>query len=172
MEPRLLYQASFVFQPVWLLLAVLFAVFLTVAICFAVKVRKSKEDEKKKKTRIYGGMVIGIIGTVFLLFSMAIVIPDQIGMYQATVVKYQNGEYEIAEGYVENFHPMPWGGHDQESFQLDGVEFSYSDYTVQFGYHNARSHGGVITGDGQHLRIGYTNYGWLGNVIVYIEELP
>ena len=27
-------------------------------------------------------------------------------------------------------------------------------------------------GDGQHLRIGYTAYSWLGNVIVYMEELP
>ena len=31
--------------------------------------------------------------------------------------------------------------------------FAYGDYSVQFGYHTSRAHGGVITGDGQHLRI-------------------
>ncbi len=37
------------------------------------------------------------------------------------------------------------------------------------GYHNAKSHGGVIKGDGQYLKIGYVYYG-NENIIVYIEE--
>ncbi len=39
------------------------------------------------------------------------------------------------------------------------------------GYHNAKSHGGVIKGDGQYLKIGYVYYG-NENIIVYIEEYP
>ena len=67
---------------------------------------------------------------------------------------------------------MPYGGHKQESFDINGVSFSYSDFSVQPGYHNAKSHGGVITGNGQHLKIGYVYYNSAeGNVIVYIEKL-
>ena len=52
--------------------------------------------------------------------------------------------------------------------------FSYSDYEIQQGYHNAKSHGGVISGDGQYLKIGYVQpypFSRNDNVIVYIEEL-
>lgn len=79
---------------------------------------------------------------------------------------------------MESFHPMPETGHDTEHFEINGVYFEYSDFTVQQGYHNARSLGGVITGDGQHLRIGFitmdstTGNQMLDNVIVYIEDLP
>lgn len=114
--------------------------------------------------------ISAIIG-VFILVEQA----DQ---YNKIVVAYQDGDYQIVEGYVENFHPMPASGHDTEHFEIDGVYFEYSDFTVQQGYHNARSRGGVITGDGQHLRIGYitmdsaTGNQMLDNVIVYIEALP
>lgn len=93
-------------------------------------------------------------------------------MYLKTVGAYQRGQYEIAEGYVENFDPMPYGGHANESFEINGVHFEYSDYSKRPGYGNTKSHGGVITGDGQYLKIGYVYYNsTYGNIIVYIEEL-
>lgn len=86
---------------------------------------------------------------------------------------YSSGNYQTVEGYVENFDPMPAEGHKQESFDVNGVHFSYSDYLIQPGYRNARSKGGVISGNGQHLKIGYLWYNEAyGNIIVYIEELP
>lgn len=66
---------------------------------------------------------------------------------------------------------MPYSGHKQESFEVNGVRFEYSDFEVTIGYHNAKSHGGVIKEDGQYLKIGYVNY-WSINHIVYIEEFP
>ena len=118
---------------------------------------------------------------IFITVSAAIsalMVAEQVDQYNKIVVAYQQGDYLIVEGYVENFHPMPKEGHDTEEFDLNGVHFEYSDFTVQQGYHNALSRGGVITGDGQHLRIGYivmesaTGNQMLENVIVYIEELP
>ena len=89
-------------------------------------------------------------------------------MYKETIVAYQNGDYQIAEGYVEKFDPMPYSGHSRECFEINNVKFEYSDYTLTIGYHNAKSHGGVIKGDGQHLKIGYVRYGsGHRNVIVY-----
>ena len=39
------------------------------------------------------------------------------------------------------------------------------------GYHNTKSHGGVIRDNGQYLKIGYIQYN-NENIIVYIEEFP
>ena len=163
MEPRVLYEATFQFQIIWLLILIL-------PIAFAFGYFWIKEHAQASGKKVY--KIIPVVGIVFSLVTICLVVPNQIKMYQATVGAYQRGEYQTVEGYVENFHPMPAEGHDQESFMINGVRFEYSDYTVQFGYHNAKSHGGVITGNGQHLRIGYTQFDWLGNVIVYIEELP
>lgn len=93
-----------------------------------------------------------------------------IDMYKKTAIAYRNGDYHIVEGYVENFDPMPRGGHKYETFEINGVKFGYSDYTLMIGYHNTKSHGGVITCNGQYFKIGYVCYG-NENIIVYIEEL-
>lgn len=111
---------------------------------------------------------------VFVLVLALVTTSFQINMYNKTVGAYRKGDYKIAEGYVENFVPMPYEGRgNEESFEINGVKFSYSDYSIQSGYHNSKSHGGVIQGNGQHLRIGYVYYNEIyGNVIVYIEQLP
>lgn len=108
----------------------------------------------------------------FLLAVCILMYQSQWDMYTTVTNAYENGDYQTVEGYVENFHPMPPEGHDVEFFDIDGVHFSYSDATVMTGYHNAKINGGVITGDGQHLKIGYIYYNELyGNIIVYIEEV-
>lgn len=92
-------------------------------------------------------------------------------MYRKTVIAYRNDDYQIVEGYVVNFDPMPYGGHKDETFEINGVKFGYSDYTIMIGYHNTKSHGGVIRDNGQYLKIGYIQYN-NENIIVYIEEFP
>ena len=66
-------------------------------------------------------------------------------------------EIYVVEGYVENYHPMPYEGHDTEHFEIDGVYFEYSDYTIMNGYNISASHGGVVTNNGQYLKIKYIN---------------
>ncbi len=161
MEPQILFEAGFTFQKAWSILLLLLILIPTIAVRF---VRQRKRDAKL-------AVLMCAISMVFLLAVLALVIPDQIRMYQSTVGAYQRGDYQIAEGTVEQFRPAQEYG-EEESFTLGGVEFSYRDSVVQFGYHQTRAEGGVITGDGQQLRIGYTRYGRLGNVIVYIEQLP
>lgn len=108
----------------------------------------------------------------FLFLVCILVYKFHWDMYTTVTDAYENGDYQTVEGYVENFHPMPPEGHDTESFDIDGVHFSYSDARVITGYHNAKVNGGVITGDGQHLKIGYIYYNEsYGNIIVYIEEI-
>jgi len=110
---------------------------------------------------------------LFLLFLSVVVFIFQFNMYNKTVGSYNRGEYQTVEGYVENFHPMPPDGKRHETFDINGVEFAYSDYNLHPGYNNSKHHGGVITGNGQHLKIKYVYFNEIyGNIIVYIEEIP
>ncbi len=114
-------------------------------------------------------VVSGICFCFLLLFNI-IKLTSSLDMHKKIAEQYEVGNYEIIDGVVENFVPMPYEGHGNESFEINGVKFSYSDYTNICGYNNAKSHGGVIEGNGQHLKIGYISYNEM-NVIVYIEQL-
>lgn len=88
------------------------------------------------------------------------------GGYRDLVEDYQTGNFEIAEGFVNNFVPMPKGGKPYESFTVDGVSFTYSDYNIVPGFNNTRSHGGPIE-EGIFVRVYY-----IGNSIIRLEVEP
>ena len=77
----------------------------------------------------------------------------------------KDGNIAVAEGWVENFIPMPYTGHAQERFSVCGVPFSYSDYGVTAGFNNTSSHGGPIR-EGLWVRITH-----LGNSIARLEAV-
>ncbi len=64
----------------------------------------------------------------------------------------QNGSTEIVAGKVEQFVPMPYEGHAQETFIVSGHYFSYSDYDQTKGFNQSQSHGGPIR-EGLQVRI-------------------
>lgn len=76
---------------------------------------------------------------------------------------FNSGNFNIVEGTVENFDPMPASGHKLESFTVKGVKFEYSDFRVTPGFNNARSRGGPII-EGLPVKISYT-----GNTILKLE---
>lgn len=116
--------------------------------------------------------VISGICLCFLVVYNVIDIASSLDMHKKIAEEYEKGNYEIIDGVVENFVPMPYEGKSKESFEINGVKFSYSDSIEICGYNNAKSHGGVIEGNGQHLKIGYIYYdSSYGNIIVYIEQL-
>ena len=88
-----------------------------------------------------------LIGTVFVLISSLFVfiffVPQLVAPSRARKIMNE-GKYLIVEGEPANYHPMPPEGHDEESFDIQGIHFHYSDYSGDFGYHNAASKGGVI----------------------------
>jgi hypothetical protein len=73
------------------------------------------------------------------------------------------GKCEVVEGLVEQFDPMPYEGHKDESFVVAGHRFHYSDYEVSAGFNQSASHGGPIR-EGSHVRIRCT-----GNRIARLE---
>ena len=83
--------------------------------------------------------------------------------YHSTATALSVGRFAIVEGPVTDFVPMPYAGHSDESFVVGGRRFSYSDFVVTSGFHNAASHGGPIR-EGLYVRVTY-----LGNLILRLE---
>lgn len=80
-----------------------------------------------------------------------------------------SGKYQVLEGPVENFHPMPDDGGSEESFSIAGHSFSYSDdepAKTTTCFNQTRLHGGPIHPD-LKLRVRFVD-----NCILEIEALP
>lgn len=69
----------------------------------------------------------------------------------------------MVQGYVTNFRPMPYEGHQDECFSVQSETFCYSDYGITAGFNNSASHGGPIR-EGLPVRVSY-----VGNTIVRLE---
>lgn len=161
---EVLYEVSYQFEP---------HVLIPLAMLIGIPIFAKTEEKRNGKAASKGTKAVLAVVWCFV-FAIAVWVGKyQIDLYNTVIGAYKSGEYRIVVGYVENFDPMPPEGHKEESFDISGVHFSYSDYTVMTGYNNAKSKGGVITGDGQYLKIGYVYYDVAHeNIIVYIEELP
>ena len=113
-----------------------------------------------------------LLGIIFVALCAIFILQHFLKMYRTVIVPYANGQYEIVEGYVQNFIPMPPEGKSREMFDIGNVHFEYSDNLIVLGYNKTKPNGGVIRGNGQYLKVGYVyfneNY---GNIIVYIEEI-
>jgi hypothetical protein len=106
-------------------------------------------------------VVVAYVAMVFMAMTLS---PAGVSdMYARARNSYVKGDYSIAEGTVANFHPMPYSGHPNETFSINGVEFSYSDYIVVPCFNNTASHGGPLR-DGLRVRIAYS-----GNCILKLE---
>jgi hypothetical protein len=83
----------------------------------------------------------------------------------------------LVEGVVEDFHPAPYEGHQDESFSVGGVRFAYSDYAITGGFRQSSSHGGPIR-QGLVVRIRYIPRGSTDlsgrptNLIVKLDTCP
>jgi len=107
-----------------------------------------------------------IFSWFFLLFSLlwtGAVFGTTFQEYETVKAVFGAGRYSVAEGPVTNFVPMPYTGHAEESFTVNGHRFSYSDYVVTQGFNNTASHGGPIR-EGLYVRITY-----YGNLILRLE---
>ena len=121
------------------------------------------KNETIKNINIIRKWFILVGSIVLVIIASYLVLSSEI----KPLIKYKTNNYEIVEGYVENFI----NNHDgkREEFTINGIKFSYWNKHGS-GYDKTQKDGGVIEGNGQHLKIGYY---WEGsqNEIVYIEEL-
>ena len=120
-------------------------------------------------------MVVGIgiikffekfFGYLFFGFAVlwTLVVGLKISSAQSLIKEYYgNGNFEVVEGFVENFKPMPSDGGKQESFTVNGIRFKYADYVKTPGFNNAASRGGPIR-EGLQVKISY-----IDNTILKLE---
>ncbi|MEZ8149604.1 hypothetical protein AB6E95_02305 [Vibrio splendidus] len=111
---------------------------------------------------------IGMVFKILLIFSVlwtALSGGSLIIQLYSLLSDYGQGEYDVVEGSVENFNPMPYGGHQQESFTVEGVKFSYSDFSISPDFNNTKSHGGPIR-KGLRVRVSH-----IDNVILKLEVM-
>ncbi len=144
----------------------------------AIHLVKSKNSGKNRsKSDLFGDVLFKVVGFVFGPFCIlifAISVYDTILTHIDYTERLSSDNVYVVEGYVENYHPMPFEGHDTEHFEINGVYFSYSDYALMNGYHNSASYGGVVTANGQYLKIKYVVndiYNGTENIILYIAEI-
>ncbi|WP_119268584.1 hypothetical protein [Taklimakanibacter deserti] len=83
--------------------------------------------------------------------------------YRSIRYALATGQYETVKGKVTDFIPMPHRGHAMESFSVNHVNFSYSDFVITNGFNNTSSHGGPIR-EGVDVRISH-----IGNTIIKLE---
>ena len=121
-----------------------------------LSVKPEKKDE----------VVFGYCLFVFTSFLSVLIFFNAYPEYRKFRTAYAMGQYEVIEGRVERFRPMPYEGHSLESFVVAGTRFSYSDFVSTPGFNNTASHGGPIR-DGLWVRIAHRN-----GVILKLEIRP
>jgi hypothetical protein len=114
-------------------------------------------------------IIFGIFFGTFALLFGAMTIPGNFLTYYETKEIYESKKYKIVEGLVENFDPMPYGGHKNETFTLNGIEFSYSDFVGGYGFNNTKSHGGPID---QNKKVRLTYFKLHDKNIILKIEVP
>ncbi len=172
----ILYEASTKAQLISLIIPAAAVVFVLVLMVVLSIIFQKAYERGNTRYNPKAAKALCTVFALFLLFWCILGFGGQWNMHDRVIGAYQRGEYQTVEGYVENFvHEIPIQGEHgrDESFEINGVKFFYSAAAIQPGYHQTRANGGVITGNGQHLKIGYVYLDEVyGNVIVFIEEIP
>jgi hypothetical protein len=129
-----MYEVVFEYTIAWWPLAVL-AAGLLVAFLVGVAARKPWARSS--------AWVIGILLSM-LIFRQVL---SDWNEYSLVEHGFADGRIHVVEGVVDQFVPEPFEGHRDESFVVDTVRFTYSQYVDRGGFHNSSSHGGPIQED-------------------------
>ena len=92
--------------------------------------------------------------------------------YRQNLNTLKSGQASYVEGEVYDFKPMPFSGHTPglESFSVNNVSFSYSDFIKKAAFNNTSSHGGPIR-NGLHVKIWYYR-GEILKLLIRKNEAP
>ena len=108
---------------------------------------------------------------VFCLIVFLVFFGVHIRQYNEYKTRLKTNNVSVVEGYVENYNPLPAYEKGTENFEINGIYFAYTDASSTNGYHTTANRGGVITGNGQYLKIKYVTNAEGENVILYICEI-
>ena len=102
--------------------------------------------------RPVGLMLAGacLLGSLVLLLMVSI---PSVFSYGSARDVLNSGRAAMVEGRVQGLEQTSYG--KAESFSVDGIRFSYSQYSESVGFHQTSAFGGPISG-GLNVRIWYT----------------
>jgi hypothetical protein len=133
-------------------------VFVAIGLVMWRSERSAPANARKAKTSLFTRFFLG-----FSIFWTVSVTGGTLVSYRTAHTAIEEGRYSEVEGVVENFDPMPYGGHKDESFTVRGRKFTYSDYKITPYFGQTASHGGPIRA-GLQVRIRH-----LGGNILRLE---
>lgn len=116
-----------------------------------------------KTLKLNPGQIVGIV-FFLLLLALSIYNVFKIKQYLSVIDDYNNNDYLIVEGIVEEFDGLS-EDKQQETFKVNGVEFAVPN---NFGYSLTAIQDSYIKMDGQKVRIGYMRIDEI-NYIVKLE---
>jgi hypothetical protein len=145
---ELVYDVTQEWPPVWFPAFGLIFVVLGVLL-WRFRDRLGNRRRSPRARKIFAGLYLGFS----ILWTVTVAIAVLRESYVARRA-LRSGTAAVVEGPVQEFHPMPYRGHDTERFRVGNVRFRYSDFSVQSGFNRSSSHGGPIR-EGLMVRIHY-----------------
>jgi hypothetical protein len=149
MEYRVYYDIQQVAYPGWWVFAI--ALFFISAGAVAFLARNNKKFSSRYRSSDLQRKVMPIFAIIFGLLGVGAGWLNYSNFAELRDAA-RNGKAEVVEGQVKEFVPMPYQGHANESFVVNGHRFSYSDYDLTKGFNQSQSHGGPIK-EGLQVRI-------------------
>lgn len=112
---------------------------------------------------------LGFVTIMFLWLSLLILF-QMLADEKYIFTPFRNNSCEVVEGMVSDFSPKSRINRN-EFFYVSGLKFAVPNSSSKIGYSTLKINGGVITENGQNVRITYVYNKMLGNdaVIVKIE---
>ena len=109
---------------------------------------KGSSDPKE----VSKGKIFLLVAAVGFVFSLVLLVGNYSEYYRARKA-LQAGDYQLIEGTVKNFVPMPLSGHSTESFDIDTKSFRYGSGRGSIVFNSEWNHGYIH--DGVQARIAY-----------------
>jgi hypothetical protein len=103
-----------------------------------------------KKVILFSSSIGVFLTVLFIIISIVGIINNKFGKEGL----FEN-DYMVITGKVENYELRKINGQCFESFSINNVYFSYSDFVNDIGYNLTACNGGLITKDGLELVITY-----------------
>ncbi|MBE5872407.1 MAG: hypothetical protein E7294_14335 [Lachnospiraceae bacterium] len=116
----------------------------------------SKEQERMM--RISAAIVAGIM-IIADIFTIVMT-------HDLVYIPYKEGVYSVIEGEVSNFETNS----KDESFELNGVRFSYQSNDPSTPYRKIKADGGYILDNSQHIKVAYVTGRRNYIVKLWVEE--
>ncbi len=112
-----------------------------------------------------------IVGGFFAIFALLFLI-SHFTYYREYKTRLDDGDVLVVEGYVANYHPRSIIEKIPEHFEVEGVYFITGvEGDSSHTYCTVAEDGGVVTHNGQHLKIKYITNELGENVILAIYQI-